>query len=117
VAPKTEYAEKGEINIAYQVVGEGPMDLVLVNGIVAHLDLLWSEPEGAAMLRHAPDRSGRGRLRQACAGAGAHRLPRRAPLAGTEGLALEHIDRGDTPELRRARRLFVRVATDALAGA
>jgi TetR/AcrR family transcriptional repressor of bet genes len=37
-------------------------------------------------------------------------------MAGIEGLALEHIERGETPELRRARALFVRVATDAIAG-
>lgn len=49
-APKTHYAKRGEINIAYQVVGDGPVDLVLVNGLVAHLDLLWLEPEGTAMI-------------------------------------------------------------------
>jgi AcrR family transcriptional regulator len=38
-------------------------------------------------------------------------------VAGLEGLALEHIERGETPELRRARSLFVRVATDAVTGA
>lgn len=49
-APKTQYAKRGEINVAYQVVGDGPVDLVLVNGLVAHLDLLWAEPEATAML-------------------------------------------------------------------
>ena len=51
MAPKTQYAKKGEISIAYQVVGDGPIDLVLVNGLVAHLDLLWTEPAATAMLR------------------------------------------------------------------
>jgi class 3 adenylate cyclase len=51
VAPKTQYAKKGEISIAYQVVGDGPIDLVLVNGLVAHIDLLWTEPSATAMLR------------------------------------------------------------------
>jgi class 3 adenylate cyclase len=51
VAPKTQYAKKGDINIAYQVIGEGPTDLVLVNGLVAHMDLLWTEPKATAMLR------------------------------------------------------------------
>jgi class 3 adenylate cyclase/pimeloyl-ACP methyl ester carboxylesterase len=51
VAPKTQYAQRGDINIAYQVVGDGPIDLVLVNGLVAHMDLLWTEPAATAMLR------------------------------------------------------------------
>jgi class 3 adenylate cyclase len=51
VAPKTRYAKNGEISIAYQVVGDGPIDLVLVNGLVAHLDLLWTEPAATATLR------------------------------------------------------------------
>jgi class 3 adenylate cyclase len=51
VAPKTQYAKKGEISIAYQVVGDGSIDLVLVNGLVAHIDLLWTEPAATAVLR------------------------------------------------------------------
>jgi class 3 adenylate cyclase len=51
VAPKTQYAKKGDISIAYQVVGDGPIDLVLVNGLVAHLELLWTEPAATAMMR------------------------------------------------------------------
>jgi pimeloyl-ACP methyl ester carboxylesterase len=49
--PKTSYARNGDVNIAYQVVGEGPMDLVLVPGFISHLDLGWSFPETAAYLR------------------------------------------------------------------
>ena len=37
-------------------------------------------------------------------------------IAGLEGLALEHLERGDTPALRRARELFARTAPAALAG-
>ena len=51
MAPKTQYAKKGEISIAYQVVGDGAIDLILVNGIMAHMDLVWAEPKGSAMLR------------------------------------------------------------------
>ena len=51
MAPKTQYARKGDISIAYQVVGDGPIDLVLVNGLVAHLDLLWTEPAATAVLK------------------------------------------------------------------
>ncbi len=46
--PETRY---GEVNIAFQVVGEGPLDLVLVPGFVSHLDIDWEEPRYAHMLR------------------------------------------------------------------
>ncbi len=49
--PKTQYARNGSINIAYQVVGQGPQDLVLVPGFVSHLDLLWTFPEATSFLR------------------------------------------------------------------
>ena len=48
--PKTEYARSGEIHIAYQVVGDGPFDLVYVPGWVSHLDLAWEEPTLARFL-------------------------------------------------------------------
>jgi class 3 adenylate cyclase/esterase/lipase len=39
--PKTHYARSGEISIAYQVIGDGPLDLVVVPGWISHLDLMW----------------------------------------------------------------------------
>ncbi len=42
--PETKYAKSGDINIAYQVVGEGPIDLVLVPGWVSNIDVFWEEP-------------------------------------------------------------------------
>ena len=36
--PETRYAKSGSVNVAYQVVGEGPVDLVLVPGFVSHVD-------------------------------------------------------------------------------
>jgi pimeloyl-ACP methyl ester carboxylesterase len=42
--PQTRYARSGGKHIAYQVVGEGPIDLVLVHGWVSHLELMWDEP-------------------------------------------------------------------------
>jgi pimeloyl-ACP methyl ester carboxylesterase len=47
--PETRYAKSGDVNIAYQVVGEGP-DLVLVHGFVSHLELNWDEPGMAHFL-------------------------------------------------------------------
>jgi class 3 adenylate cyclase/pimeloyl-ACP methyl ester carboxylesterase len=49
--PETRYAKKGETSIAYQVVGDGPVNLVLVNGLVSHMALFWSDPAASAMLR------------------------------------------------------------------
>jgi class 3 adenylate cyclase len=48
--PETRYAKSGDVNIAYQVVGDGPVDLVLVPGFVSHLDLDWEEPRYAHFL-------------------------------------------------------------------
>jgi pimeloyl-ACP methyl ester carboxylesterase len=44
VAPKTRYVRSGDASIAYQVVGEGPPDLLFVSGFVSHLELIWEEP-------------------------------------------------------------------------
>ena len=41
---RTHYAKNGDIHIAYQVHGDGPLDLVLCGGSVTHLDVLWEEP-------------------------------------------------------------------------
>ncbi|HEX7255026.1 MAG TPA: adenylate/guanylate cyclase domain-containing protein [Gaiellaceae bacterium] len=48
--PETRYAKSGDVNIAYQVVGDGPLDLVLVPGFISHLDLDWQGPGYAHML-------------------------------------------------------------------
>ena len=48
--PQTRYAQSGDVNIAYQVVGEGPIDLVFVMGWVSHLDYFWREPSFARFL-------------------------------------------------------------------
>jgi class 3 adenylate cyclase len=44
LAPATQYAKSGRIHIAYQVLGDGPFDLVFVPGLVNHLDLMWEDP-------------------------------------------------------------------------
>ena len=44
MVPKTQYAKSGDIRIAYQVVGEGPFDLVFVPGFISNLDVAWEEP-------------------------------------------------------------------------
>ena len=48
--PQTHYAKSAEVNIAYQVVGDGPLDLVFVPGFISHLDLQWADPRIARFL-------------------------------------------------------------------
>lgn len=42
--PATQYVERGGIAIAYQVVGDGPVDLLIAPGFISHLDLQWTDP-------------------------------------------------------------------------
>ncbi|HEX8288634.1 MAG TPA: alpha/beta fold hydrolase [Pyrinomonadaceae bacterium] len=48
--PETHYAQSGDVNIAYQTVGEGDLDVVFVMGWVSHLEYFWKEPRFAAFL-------------------------------------------------------------------
>jgi pimeloyl-ACP methyl ester carboxylesterase len=45
------YTQSGDVNLAYQVVGSGPIDLVFVMGWVSHLEYFWKEPGFARFLR------------------------------------------------------------------
>jgi len=42
--PETQYTKSGGLNIAYQIVGDGPLDLVYVPGWVSHVEGTWEEP-------------------------------------------------------------------------
>jgi pimeloyl-ACP methyl ester carboxylesterase len=42
--PQTRYTKSGEVNVAYQVLGEGPRDLVLVPGWVSNIEVFWEDP-------------------------------------------------------------------------
>ena len=48
--PETHYARSGDVNIAYQVIGNGPRDLVFIMGWVSHLEYFWAEPSFARFL-------------------------------------------------------------------
>ena len=50
MVPQTRYAKSGGVNIAYQVVGDGPIDLVLVPGWLSNIDVFWEEPRLARLL-------------------------------------------------------------------
>jgi class 3 adenylate cyclase len=47
LVPNTQYAKSGDVRIAYQVVGDGPFDLVFVPGFISNLDLAWEDPSRA----------------------------------------------------------------------
>jgi class 3 adenylate cyclase len=51
VQPATRYARSGEVSIAYQVVGEGPVDLVWIPSMPHHVELNWENPMVARFLR------------------------------------------------------------------
>jgi pimeloyl-ACP methyl ester carboxylesterase/DNA-binding winged helix-turn-helix (wHTH) protein len=48
--PQTRYARHGSANIAYQVIGDGPIDLVYSTGWVSHLEYMWEEPSFSSFL-------------------------------------------------------------------
>ena len=48
--PETKYARSGDVHIAYQVVGDGPLDLVLVPGWISHIEHQWEDPAHARFL-------------------------------------------------------------------
>lgn len=50
-APATRYARSGDLNIAYQAFGAGPVDLVIVPGFISHVEYAWQEPLLARFLR------------------------------------------------------------------
>jgi pimeloyl-ACP methyl ester carboxylesterase len=44
VVPETRYAKSGDLHVAYQVFGEGPIDLVYAPGFVSHAEVYWEDP-------------------------------------------------------------------------
>jgi class 3 adenylate cyclase len=55
--PETRYARSGDVSIAYQVLGEGPFDVVVAPDFVSHVEVLWEVPGWAAFLRGVADRA------------------------------------------------------------
>jgi len=50
--PETRYARNGTVHLAYQVLGEGPVNLVgVASGPSSHVDFVWTEPSAARWLR------------------------------------------------------------------
>ena len=51
VVPETRYVKSGDVHIAYQVLGHGPIDLIFIPGWVTHLELAWENPHQSRFLR------------------------------------------------------------------
>ena len=49
--PETRYAWNGDVALAYQVMGEGPIDIVYIKGYVSNVDLNWESPRLSRFLR------------------------------------------------------------------
>jgi class 3 adenylate cyclase len=48
--PETRYARSGEVAIAYQAFGEGPIDIIWISGIISNVEYQWLEPRFANFL-------------------------------------------------------------------
>jgi len=49
--PETRYVKSADAHIAYQVVGDGPADLIVVRGYISHVEVAWESPALAAFYR------------------------------------------------------------------
>jgi pimeloyl-ACP methyl ester carboxylesterase/class 3 adenylate cyclase len=50
VRPRTQYTDSGGCSIAYQVIGDGPVDVFFLQGLLSHLDMQWCDPIFSAFL-------------------------------------------------------------------
>ena len=63
--PVTRYAKSGDVHVAYQVFGSGPINLVFVPGFVSHIENYWEQPDLARWLLRLGELRARGYVRQA----------------------------------------------------
>jgi pimeloyl-ACP methyl ester carboxylesterase len=49
--PETKYTQSGDISVAYQVVGDGPLDLLIVPGFISHVEQAWESPAYSRFLQ------------------------------------------------------------------
>ena len=50
--PATLYAQTGNVNLAYQIVGQGPVDLIVIPGWISNVEETWNMPELSGWLHH-----------------------------------------------------------------
>jgi class 3 adenylate cyclase len=124
--PPTRYARNGEVSLAYQVTGDGPRDVLLVNSWLSQMEHLWTEPRLARMFARLTafarlivfDRRGSGmsdrvppapleeQMDDVLAVLDAAGSERPALLAETEGTALACLFAATHPERVSALALF-----------
>jgi len=127
--PQTRYAISGEVRIAYQVVGQGPLDLVFVPGFISNLEIQWEDAGYSHLLQRLAtftrlillDKRGTGLSDRVCA----HALPsletrmddvravmdavgsgRAALLGASEGAPMSILFAATYPERTRALVLY-----------
>ena len=98
-APPIRYAANGDVHIAYQVIGEGPLDLVFVAGAITNLDVLWEMSDYRRVLRTARLLLAAHPVRQARHGAVRPRPRRHA--RGADGRRARDPGRGRLGDARR----------------
>jgi class 3 adenylate cyclase len=49
--PRTQFARSGDVSVAYQVVGDGPIDVVYVPGFISHVELVWEFPPAVHLIQ------------------------------------------------------------------
>jgi hypothetical protein len=67
--PETSYAPCGDLSLAYQVFGDGPVELVFGGSVASHIELYWTVPEFVAFSRAALHVLSRPSVRQGRGGA------------------------------------------------
>jgi class 3 adenylate cyclase len=51
MSPETMYTQSGDVMVAYQVMGQGPLDVVIVPGFISHLEQAWEDPSYTRFLQ------------------------------------------------------------------
>jgi class 3 adenylate cyclase len=101
--PETRYARVGQDRLAYQVLGQGPPDLVLTMGAFSHVDMVWDDPQVALFLRRLASFSRLVRFDRRGTGASDPLPP--DPLPAWEAYAEELVAVMDTVGAQRAALL------------
>src|SRR6188474_3724469 len=50
MSAEVRYARSGDVHIAYRIFGEGPRDIVLIPGMLSHVELFWEHPVNLYLL-------------------------------------------------------------------
>jgi DNA-binding CsgD family transcriptional regulator len=45
-----QYAANGDVHLSYQIIGDGPVDLLIINGFLSHLEIFWEDPHVTGFL-------------------------------------------------------------------